>query len=402
MVAFHFPPQHGSSGIQRTLRLVQDLPKYGWQPVVLTASLRAYESLSDGLIAEIPASVEVIRAPALDAARHLAVAGRYADFLARPDRWISWWPGAVIKGLLATRRHRFAAIWSTYPIATAHMIGISLSRWSQLPLVADFRDPMAQDGYPTDPKTHAQFCRIERDTIARSSLSLFTTEGAAGEYRSRYPQHARKIEVLENGYDERSFQVARADGPIHAGKLTLLHSGVVYPKERDPRWLFEALGRLRREFPIEFDRLKVRFRASANESLLRGLAERERVADAVEIVPPVDYSGAIVEMMSADGLLLMQSASCNQQVPAKLYEYLRTRKPIIALTDPLGDTGRIIRTAGLDTVVPLDREDLILALIRRFLADPRELPVPTQAFVESASRSRRTAELAPLLDRIAS
>lgn len=402
MVAFHFPPQHGSSGIQRTLRLVQDLPKYGWQPVVLTAGLRAYEALSNDLLAEIPPGVEVIRAPALDAARQLAVAGRYADFLARPDRWISWWPGAVIKGLLATRRHRFAAIWSTYPIATAHLIGISLSRWTGLPLVADFRDPMAQSGYPIDPKTHAQFCRIERDTIARSSLSLFTTQGAAGEYRSRYPQHARKIEVLENGYDERSFEAARADEPIHAGKLTLLHSGVVYPKERDPRWLFKALGRLGREFPAEFDRLVVRFRASANDKLLRELAAREGIEEAIEILPPVDYSGAIAEMLSADGLLLMQSASCNQQIPAKLYEYLRTRKPIIALTDPLGDTGRIVGNAGLDTIVPLDREDLILALIRRFLADPRRLPVPAQAFVESASRSRRTAELAPLLDRVTS
>lgn len=400
MVAFHFPPQHGSSGIQRTLRLVQDLPAYGWQPVVLTAGLRAYENLSNDLVGEIPPGVEVIRAPALDAARHLAVAGRYADFLARPDRWISWWPGAVIKGLLTVWRHRPAAIWSTYPIATAHLIGISLSRWSGLPLVADFRDPMAQSGYPRDPKTRAQFCRIEKAAIAQSSLSLFTTQGAASEYRTRYPQHVYKVKVLENGYDERSFAGARAGGPIHTGKLTLLHSGVVYPKERDPRWLFRALGRLKREFPAEFTRLVLRFRAPAHESLLRELATREGIEAAVEILPSVAYSSALEEMLSADGLLLMQSASCNQQVPAKLYEYLRTRKPIIALTDPLGDTGTIIRAAGLDTIAPLDREDQILGLIRRFVDDASRLPIPEQAYVESASRRRRAAELAPLLDSV--
>ena len=44
-----------------------------------------------------------------------------------------------------------AAIWSTYPIATAHLIGAELHRKTGLPWIADFRDPMAQDGYPADP-----------------------------------------------------------------------------------------------------------------------------------------------------------------------------------------------------------------------------------------------------------
>ena len=35
MVAYHFPPLAGSSGIQRTLRFVQHLPALGWQPLVL-------------------------------------------------------------------------------------------------------------------------------------------------------------------------------------------------------------------------------------------------------------------------------------------------------------------------------------------------------------------------------
>jgi hypothetical protein len=43
MIAYHFPPLAGSSGIQRTLRFVQHLPALGWQPLVLTASRQAYE-----------------------------------------------------------------------------------------------------------------------------------------------------------------------------------------------------------------------------------------------------------------------------------------------------------------------------------------------------------------------
>ena len=43
MIAYHFPPLAGSSGIQRTLRLVQQLPRHGWQPLVLTVMSLAYE-----------------------------------------------------------------------------------------------------------------------------------------------------------------------------------------------------------------------------------------------------------------------------------------------------------------------------------------------------------------------
>ena len=44
MVAYHFPPLAGGSGIQRTLRFAQYLPEFGWQPLVLTASPCAIES----------------------------------------------------------------------------------------------------------------------------------------------------------------------------------------------------------------------------------------------------------------------------------------------------------------------------------------------------------------------
>ena len=75
MVAYHFPPLAGSSGIQRTLRFVQHLPALGWQPLVLTASPNAYERTSDDLLAEVPAGTVVRRAFALDTARHLQIGG---------------------------------------------------------------------------------------------------------------------------------------------------------------------------------------------------------------------------------------------------------------------------------------------------------------------------------------
>ena len=155
MVAYHFPPLAGSSGIQRTLRFVQHLPALGWQPLVLTADPRAYERTSPDLLPDVPAGTVVRRAFALDTARQLSWKGRYLDALARPDRWMSWRFDGVRQGLQLIREFKPELIWSTYPIPTAHRIGLELHRRSGLPWVADFRDPMAQDGYPADPRLWA-------------------------------------------------------------------------------------------------------------------------------------------------------------------------------------------------------------------------------------------------------
>lgn len=400
MIAYHFPPHQGSSGIQRTLRLVRNLPEFGWEPIVLTAHPRAYEKCSDDLTSEVPPQVPVIRAAAWDSARHLSVAGRYPGMFTRPDRWISWWPAAVWRGLGAIRRYRPAAIWSTYPIPTAHKIGRSLALRSGLPWIADFRDPMAQPNYPRDPVLWRAFERIERQTVAAARLCVFTTPSAVATYQQRYPSHRDRMMLLENGYDEEAFANAAAAGSLHPGKRTLLHSGTVYPSERDPTALFEALGRLKREDPAAAERLVVRFRAPTHDALLRSLSERHNLGGCIEILPPADYATALAEMMSAEGLLVLQAANCNEQIPAKLYEYFRARRPIIALTDPRGDTAVTLVNAGVDTIAPLDHADSIRDLLRRFLQQADALPLPSAESVYAASRRRRAAHLAPMLDRL--
>ena len=152
MVVFHYPPVHGSSGVHRTLNFSRYLPQYGWEPIVLTVTSNAHAAVEPGE-SRIPPGVRVERAFALDTARDLAIKGAYLRALAVPDRWISWWPSGVAKGLSLLRRHRPRVIWSTFPIATAHLIALTLHRLSGLPWVADFRDPMTE----RDPATGEVF-----------------------------------------------------------------------------------------------------------------------------------------------------------------------------------------------------------------------------------------------------
>jgi len=403
MVAYHFPPLAGSSGIQRTLRFVQHLPALGWQPLVLTAHPRAYERTSSDLLAEVPPSTVVRRAFALDTARHLSFKGRYVGAMARPDRWMSWRFDGVRQGLQLVREFRPEVIWSTFPVPTAHVIGAALQQRSGLPWVADFRDPMAQDGYPSDPVLWSAFDRLERQTVAQARLSVFTTPGAAREYQRRYPGRAADIRVLENGFDEESFQAAEraepATPPLHPGRFTLLHSGIVYPEERDPGPLMQALGQLRRAGRLQADGFCLRFRAAAHEGLLHRLAAEHGVADLIETQPPLAYAEALQEMRRADALLVMQSSGCNEQIPAKTYEYLRAGRPVLCLSDPAGDTAGVLRDAGLTSLARLDDAADIARVLPAFVDEVRAGTAPRAAddAVRQASRRGRSEAFARML-----
>src|SRR5215475_8746452 len=119
-------------------------------------------------------------------------------------------------------------------------------------------------------------------------------------------------------------------------------------------------------------------------------------------MPAVTYSDSLAEMLSVDALLILQASNCNEQIPAKFYEYLRARRPIFALTDPAGDTANALRAAGIDTIARLDSEEHIVAGLKRFLSLLRTCgaPIAGETVIAAASRRNRTIEFAELLNRL--
>jgi hypothetical protein len=406
IIAFHYPPFSGSSGVQRALKFSQYLPRFGWQPVVLTAHPLAYPKRSDDQLAEIPERVEVRRAFALDAARHMALAGRYPGWVALPDRWISWVIGGTLTGLSMIRRHEPRLLWSTYPIATAHLLARILHRRSGVPWIADFRDSMTEEGFPADPAAYRAYRRIERSTVRHCRRAVFTAPGTRAMYADRYPDlPASRWAVVRNGYDEENFAQAEASRPSQGsgnGPLTLLHSGVLYRSERDPRCFFDALARLRDSGEISAERLQVVLRASGDEDYHRAQLRQRGIDGIVRLEPPLPYREALTEMLNADGLLLFQAANCNHQIPAKVYEYLRARRPILALTDAAGDTASFLREVGVGTAAPIDSEAGIAQALKEFLAlaGSRQPTSISREECERHTRESRARELARILDDV--
>lgn len=405
MVAFHYPPLRGSSGIQRTLKFSKYLPEFGWEPIVLTAHQRAYSSLGNDQINEISKQISY-RAFALDTSRHLSFKGRYPGVLSLPDRWVSWWLGAVPLGLYLIKKYQPDIIWSTYPIATAHLIGHSLSRLTGIPWVSDFRDPMVDEVYPFDPLTRRTHLWIERKAVNRSSRIVLTTPGAVKDFEKRFPQiPASRFCLIENGYDEESFATAEAiitRKQSESKQIVLVHSGIIYPSERDPIPLFGALADLSQQGLISPAGLKIILRATAHDSYLLELIDQYGIGEIVFLAPPVSYQEALSEMLTADGLLILQASNCNNQIPAKLYECLRARRPILALTDPVGDTAAALINLGIDTIAPLDSKDGIMQKLLHFLTliSENNAPIVSIEKVMKNSRRSKSKELAAVFDRV--
>lgn len=406
MVAYHYPPVGVSSGLHRTLNFSRYLADYGWQSAVLTIHPRAYARRDGGSHDSVPPGVVVRRPWALDTTRDLALRGIYPGWLALPDPWVSWWFTGVAEGLRLVRAFRPSVIWSTYPIATAHLIARTLHALTNLPWVADFRDPMVMAHYPPPSLKRRIHGRIERMTVASCSRAVFVTPGALREHRERYPEvPVARWELIPNGFDEEVFRTAeRAASPARPNKarLTLLHSGLLELEDRDPRPFLDALRRLRESDAPVLSGTRFVLRATGNDEFYRREVEMRCLETFVSVAPAVPYPVALKEMIEADGLLLLQGPTCNSQIPAKLYEYLRAGRPILALTDPSGDTASVLKEAGVSSVARIDSDVEIANTIKEFLDQVRKgtTTIPGSSFVSRYSRRSLTGQLASVLESV--
>jgi hypothetical protein len=405
LIAFHFPPAAMGSGHLRTLGFARYLPASGWRPIVLAARAIAYPRTAPIAAGTIPAGCKVERALAFDAGRHFAIAGKYPGWIAQPDRWASWWPAAMLRGLRLIRQHRVDAIWSTYPIMSAHCIARSLSRTAKLPWIADFRDPVASSVSAANPFAFASQQRWEQRVLRDAARVTFTTQGALRDHAARYPaaHAAGRLALIENGYDEAAFASLPPPAPPSETKtLVLLHSGLLYPDGRSPIPFFTALAQLKAAGEINADSVRIILRASGFEATYASALRNLGIADIVTLAPPVSNHEALLEQARADALLLFQGDHFDRQIPAKLYEYLRIGQPIFALVGAAGDTAAVLRTTGGAMLAPPADSEAIATQLLAFIRALREGRAPRvkSEIVAHYSRQAGAVSLANLLDAV--
>lgn len=350
-IAFHYPPESSSSGVLRTLKFSRYLPEYGWRVTVITLREDAYEEIDPGLLTQIPPEVKVVRTRYLNSKRHFAIAGYYPALLAIPDRWIGWLPWALAAARRVMRDDPADLVFSTSPMATAHVIAGRVARRYRLPWVADFRDPWYEE--PPEPGTpavvHWAARHLERTVARRADRLLTTTEHMADMLRTRYGATARdKTCAIVNGYDEDDFSAFPPPPTQRSARLDIVHAGQINAEFRDPRPLFKALREAADAGWLDLAEVHVTFIGGgsfAQDPALASAIAELRLQDSVSFAARIPYDQALRRMAQSDLLLLLQASEDTRQlVPAKFYEYLRLRRPMLALLYD-GATSQLLQRA---------------------------------------------------------
>lgn len=388
----------------RTLRLVRHLASAGWRIGVVTLTvdtMRPGSALDPALVARVPPDVHIARAPALRPferataalkGRRKAGPGPAAQaapaqparagspsaprrFVSRvqrvvkacmalPDRDVSWWLPAVIRGYRLARTPRADVIYSSGPPFTAHFVAAAVARLTGTPWVADFRDPWARAPWREDrlELERRAWSVLERFVVTRADAVVFATETNRRDFAEHYgPQHASRFVAIPNGCDVTDFAGLAPRPGAHDGRLVMLHAGSLYGA-RSPEGLFRALARAVAKRRIDPDRFRLRFIGRLGSVDVMALARQAGVGGLIDIVGQVPRRESLQEMLDASALLILQPVT-TVSIPAKLYEYLVAGRPILALAEPGGETANLVLRSGVGVVALAEDEDAIEAAL---------------------------------------
>lgn len=396
MVALDFPPCK-SAGVQRTLKFAEYLMEFGWEPIILTVDESAHEQLDHSQ--EVPAGIKhVYRSFSYNASRDFSIKGKYLSIMKEPDRWWTWRYSAVPLGKELIKKYQPDVIWSTYPVSTAHSIANKLANYSGLPWIADYRDPV-QSRYDNSIKPVLNIAQnIEAKVLNNAAKVVFTTQQASTLYQSIYPDlPLNKFHVIENGFDEGNFQLEDVQSGVseNTKKFTLLHSGAVYQNGRDPVEIFKAIAALKTKGLIAEDSFELVFRGISGE-LYTDIINSLGIEKLIQFKPSISYVESLNEMMAADALLLIQGALFRNQIPGKLFEYIRSNKPILALTSKIGATSELLE--DVEVAYSAEYADEVSLAIEQLM----RTETCERKNIARFSRYEKTRELVTLLDSLES
>lgn len=400
IVSFFFPP-NGSAGVQRVLSAINHCHANGWDPIVLTVNPKAYPSTDDSL--QIPTWLDndhLVRTRAFDVLKYFSINGKHFSWTTAIDRWASWIPFAIYAGRKLIKKHKPDLIWSSVPLPSAHIIANSLATYGNIPWVAEYRDPLSVHN-PNVPTLKGKIFRwIDEQTIRNCNVALFVSEMAKNAYQKQLPlKDNSAYKVIENGYSEKNWSLLtdyqpQSQSPMSENKFSLLYTGVLYDNGRDPKPLFEALYKLKNQDHISAQNFELVFLGAGDGIDHQPLLKHLNIQDLVYFSPPVSYIDSLYFIQRADALVLIQDSVFNMQVPLKLYEYIRSGKPILVHTPIDSSTEGVAKRYQLSAIT--QTSDQIESILLKWLVNTPDSLEPHQ--VIEFSRSKKDQQLIELFE----
>jgi len=426
IVTYYWFPS-GGAGVQRWLKFTKYLRDFGWEPIIYTPENPEFPSIDKSFEKDLPEGLTVIKTPIWEpynVYRKLTSKGKNepinAAFISENKKqgwkeklsiWIRgnflipdprrFWIKPSVKYLTGyLKENPVDAIITTGPPHSMHLIGLGVKKnLPDLPWIADFRDPWTNIDFYKElnltwlaDKIHR---RLEKKVVGHADSMVTVSEGWMKEFEQMRP---KRIQVITNGYDESDVKQVAVQLDE---KFSISHIGTLNAA-RNPQTVWKVLSKICTDNPEFRTDLQIQLVGKVDFSVLESIREH----DLQENLKKIDYlshSEAIAKQQSSQLLLLLinQSPNANGILTGKFYEYLASKRPILAIGPTDGDAARVLNDTGAGTMVGFSdevaTEKAILDYYARYKTNT--LVVKTES-VEKFSRRSLTGELALLLNSL--
>lgn len=399
-ISYFFPPIYS---VESTMALnsVKYLNRFGWEPIVLTATASKEFGADISGRQLLPKELRIVRTPSWENwwSRGLNWLGLV------PDAMFGWQKSAIRTSRIIRQRYQLSAIISRANPITSHLIAeVIYHRFKQkTPWIVLFGDPWTQNPYVVYRWPWVKPYRewIEQRIVKKADAIVVTTDLTKELLASKYGQ-AEKIHVLPNTYDPAEFaNLITANLIQPTTTMAITHAGNFYGL-RSPESLFMALQLVKREWPEIATNIKVRLIGSLGK--FGSLVQQYQLADLIEVVGILPRQQTLQELAQSQVLLSIDAAQPAPSIflPGKLVDYLALGKPILALT-PTGTVTNIMfaTQAGLvaDPTDPMAIASAIKQLYQKFQTGNLSVQ-PNLKTIEQYSAPCCAEKLAGLLNQL--
>jgi glycosyltransferase involved in cell wall biosynthesis len=382
IVTYYWPP-NGGSGVQRWLKFVKYLPSTGWTPIVFTPANSSYSIKDESLSKDIPPETEVVSIPIWEPydlfLKMSALTGKKgaqpSDFIAtgkksffqRASTWIRgnffipdprmFWIRPAVKFLQDyIQKNGIERIVTTGPPHSMHLIGLRLKKKNPaLKWIADFRDPWTEwdlmDTLSLTSVARNYHRALERQVLKFADVVITISPY----YVNRFKElGGRRVELITNGFDEDDF---RNIPRVKTERFTIRHVGNV-DELRDPKPVMEAIRQLCLENAELESSLWIEFIGNVNQSFKTFVAGDALLSRVTRFIDHMPHSTLVSLYGSTDLqlLILAHNALASGNIPGKVFEYLASGNPILAVGSGDGDVAGILKQTKAGEV--FERTDL--------------------------------------------
>ncbi|MBD3224596.1 MAG: glycosyltransferase [Caldithrix sp.] len=418
IVCYYFPPI-GGGGVQRILKWIKYGTHLGWRYTVVTADENSdIQPLDDSLLEEVPESTRVIRKPAHIGGkntnsllnRFMHSRGHYywkrwvSAFLYLPDSRKHWIKTAEQTILKEIRKNKYDCVLCSAPPYSILILATRLQKKISQPVIADMRDYWTKYPFKIYPTAIHKWIdrKIEDKTLSRINFGISAYHGLLADIQKRFPNSNARWIYIPNGYDEDDFTNLE-DNILNNGYFNMAIAGTLYSHLTTPRSLFKAIHALLKTYPELRSKIRLHYIGKTFIALSE-LARKYGIEDVVVRHGYMQHKKYLNLLNSMDTLIFIldhNKLMGSSPVGGRVFEYIRLRKPILALVPENGEAARIIRQTRSGIVIsPRDVDSITQVLSEWMTCKPqflfedikqynRELQAETiNAFIEQIIQSK--------------